>query len=159
MTLQNAFGSNFSKDAIRTRSFDFGGHTFKVKVPLTLETEAMFERIKKIDDDLAYKFYSDMAKEFFDNKEKYTTDPDIEFKTDDIMVKGYSLRETARNKVMTQNRVIEMFKLLVPENKDFDMSTISYVDIEELFPFTVQLELVEEISKVISPNYSAARGK
>jgi hypothetical protein len=159
MTLQNAFGASFSKDAVRTRSFDFGGHTFKVKVPLTAETESMFERIKNIDEDLAYKFYSDMAKEFLSNKDKYAADPDIEFKDNDIMVKGYSLRETARNKVLTQNRVIEMFKLLVPENKDFDMATISYADIEELFPFSVQLEIVEEISKVISPNYTTTRGK
>jgi len=159
MTLQNAFGANFSKDEVRTRSFQFGKNTFKVKVPLTAETEAMFERIKNIDAEQSAAFYDDMAKEFLNNKDKYATDPDVEFKDDDIVVKGYSLRETASNKVMTQNRVVEMFKMLVPENKDFDMSSITYSDVDELFPFSVQLEIVEEISKVIAPNYSAARGK
>ena len=49
--LANAFGKDFvkNKEAVRTRTFTLGGHTFKVKVPLTSEFEAMQERIKVID--------------------------------------------------------------------------------------------------------------
>jgi len=49
--------------------------------------------------------------------------------------------------------------MLVPENKDFDMNTITYADIEELFPFSVQLELLDYINSTISPNYTATKGK
>ena len=157
MTLASAFGNSIQ--SIRTRSFELSGHTFKVKVPLTSETEAMFERIKLIDDAKAQAHFSNMSKEFFENKEKYAQDKEIEYKDDDIIVKGYSLRETSRNKVITENRVVEMIKLLVPENSEFDMASVTYADIEALFPFAIQMELVEEISKVISPNYADSRKK
>ena len=157
MTLASAFGKSI--ESIRTRSFEMGGHTFKVKVPLTVETEAMFERIKSIDEAKAEAHYVSLSKEFLENKEKYAKDKEIEYKKDDIIVKGYSLRETSRNKVMTETRVVEMVKLLVPENSDFDMSAVTYAEIEELFPFAIQMELVEEISKVISPSYTDSKKK
>lgn len=157
MTLANAFGKNL--ESVRTRSFEMGGHTFKVKVPLTSETDAMFERIKVVDDAKVQEYYDSLSKEFLDNRQKYEEDKDIEFKDDDVVVKGYSLKETAKNKIITQNRVVEMFKLLVPENKEFDMTSISYDDVDELFPFAIQMEMVDEISKVISPNYTENRKK
>ena len=157
MTLASAFGTSIQ--SVRTRSFDMGGHTFKVKVPLTAETEAMFDRIKSIDEAKAEAHYVSLSKEFLNNREKYATDPEIVYNENDIVVKGYSLRETSRNKVMTETRVVEMVKLLVPENSDFDMSSVTYDQIEELFPFAIQMELVEEISKVISPNYVDSRKK
>jgi len=52
-----------------------------------------------------------------------------------------------------------MIKLLVPEEKDFDMTTITYEMVDELFPFSVQLELLERIGDVISPSYSTTKGK
>jgi len=147
------------KDALRIRSFKFGGHTFKVKVPLTIETEAMFERAKVVDEDKAEKYYQDMAKEFLDNRAKYENDPEVKYLENDVLIKDRSIRETTRNKVLTENRLVEAFKMLVPENKDFDMNTITYADIEELFPFSVQLELLDYINSTISPNYTATKGK
>ena len=159
--LANAFGSKFmeQKDSLRIRSFKFGGHTFKVKVPLTVETEAMFERAKVVDEDKAEKYYQDMAKEFLDNRAKYENDPEVKYLENDVLIKDRSIRETTRNKVLTENRLVEAFKMLVPENKDFDMNTITYADIEELFPFSVQLELLDYINSTISPNYTATKGK
>ena len=52
-----------------------------------------------------------------------------------------------------------MFKLLVPEIEDFDMSTITYDMVEELFPFALQIQVMEYIAETISPEYSATRGK
>ena len=49
--------------------------------------------------------------------------------------------------------------MLVPEEKDFDMSTITYEMVEELFPFSVQMELLQRISEVISPSYKETKGK
>ena len=75
------------------------------------------------------------------------------------MVQGRSLKETAKNKILTDNRILAMIKLLVPEEKDFDMTTITYEMVDELFPFSVQLELLERIGDVISPSYSTTKGK
>ena len=119
----------------------------------------MFERVKIIDEAKAQKYYEDMSKEFLDNRAKYENDPDIKYLDDDIEVKGTSIKETSRNKVLTENRITELVRLLVPENKDFDMASISYADIEELFPFSIQMELIEQINSVISPNYTATKGK
>ena len=157
--LSAAFGSAFDKDTLRIRSFVLNGHTFKVKVPLTAETDAMFERVKIIDEEKVEKYYVDLSKDFMDNKERYADDADVVYQDDDILVKGTSLKVTARNKAQTENRITEMVRLLVPENKDFDMSTVTYEEIDELFPFSVQLELLEEINKTIAPGYASTRGK
>ena len=69
------------------------------------------------------------------------------------------MRETAINKVITEKRITEMFKLIVPEQTDFDMNTITYSMIEELFPFSIQLEIIEGITNTISPGYKATKGK
>jgi hypothetical protein len=50
-------------------------------------------------------------------------------------------------------------KLLVPEDATFDMATVTYPDVEELFPFAIQLQLVDEINAAISPNYKDSRSK
>jgi hypothetical protein len=157
MTLATAFG--FNQDTIRTRSFEYGGHAFKVKVPLTAETDAMFERMKQVDQTLADQFYSDMANPFISNREKFENDDDVKFEDDDVIVKGYSLRETAKNKTLTQKRIVELFRLLVPLEKEFDMSSVDYAQIDEIFPFAIQMELADEIAKVISPNYTETRKK
>mgnify|MGYP003341402856 CR=1 FL=1 len=159
MTLANAFGSGFNKDSLRIRTFVLNNNTFKVKVPLTAETEAMFDRIRNVDEAKAEEHYQRLAGEFVTNPDKYKADPDIEYLENDIKVKGISVRETARNKVITENRITEMVRLLVPESPDFDMSQVTYQDIDELFPFPVQLELVEEIASIISPTYKPTRGK
>ena len=100
-----------------------------------------------------------MAKEFLDNRAKYENDPEVKYLENDVLIKDRSIRETTRNKVLTENRLVEAFKMLVPENKDFDMNTITYADIEEFFPFSVQLELLDYINATISPNYTATKGK
>ena len=159
MTLANAFGSGFNKDSLRIRTFVLNNNTFKVKVPLTAETEAMFDRIRNVDEAKAEEHYKKLSDEFFTNRDKYADDPDIEYLENDIKVKGISVRETASNKVMTENRITEMVRLLVPESPDFDMSQITYQDIDDLFPFSVQMELVDEIANIISPTYKPTRGK
>ena len=154
--LENAFGAKFTdkKDNLRTRTFEMSGHTFRVKVPLTSETEAMFERVKNVDETKVKEIYDKLAIE----AEQHKNDDGYEFKDDDIIVNGRSLKEVANGKVLTENRITELVKLLVPENKDFDMASITYADIEELFPFSIQMDLVNEINNVISPGYSS-RGK
>ena len=83
----------------------------------------------------------------------------MEYQDNDVLIKGTSYQETAKNKVIMENRITGLFKLLVPEEQGFDMSTITYEMIEELFPFPVQLQIMEEINAVISPNYKESKGK
>lgn len=156
MKLANAFGLN---DSIRTKTFEYGNHTFKVKIPTTAETEAMYERIKAVPDDEAEKRYQEMAKPFFDNRAEYEKDTDVLFTENDVLVKTYSLKETARNKAMTENRIVEMFRLLLPKEAEFDMSQVTYQDIDEIFPFSVQLEMMDEIATLIAPTYGETKKK
>jgi 6-pyruvoyl-tetrahydropterin synthase len=155
----NALGKSFNKDTLRIRSFDMGGHTFKVKVPLTAEYENMLEVVKIIDDNKVNQYYDDLSKEFINNKSEFEKQEDVVFTDNDILLKGTSLRETAKNKAILENRILSLIKLIVPEEDGFDMSTITYDMVEELFPFSVQIQLIEEISLVISPSYKTVRGK
>ena len=155
----NALGKNFNKDSLRTRSFEMSGHTFRVKVPLTSEYETMLESIKIIDDNKVNQYYDDLSKEFINNKAEFEKQEDVVFTDNDILLKGTSLRETAKNKAILENRILSLIKLIMPEEEGFDMSTITYDMVEELFPFSVQIQLIEEISLVISPSYKTVRGK
>jgi hypothetical protein len=156
-SLANALGKDFvkKKEAVRVRTFELGGHTFKVKVPLTVEFEIMQERMKKIDDEKVEKYYQEITKELQkDNKIE-----GVVYKDDDILVDKRSMRETAKNKAIAEQRITEFFKLLVPEENGFDMNTITYEMIEELFPFPIQMQIMEEISRVVSIQYEVQKGK
>jgi len=155
----NALGKSFNKDAIRIRSFELGGHTFKVRIPLTSDFDAMQERIKVLDEAKQEKYYADLSKPFLDNKEDFLKEGDVEFTDTDVILRGTSLRETAKHKVITENRILELFKFIVPEEEGFDMNTITYEMIDELFPFSIQLQVLENINEVISPSYKATKGK
>lgn len=161
MNFAEAFGANFAenKNAIRIRTFDLNGHTFKVKVPLTSEMEAMQERLKVVNDELVAKYYAQLTSGLDEHMDTIKETDGIEIKDDDVIIDGRSLRDIAKNKALAECRVVEMFKLLVPEQKEFDMNTITYEMIEELFPFSIQLEVMEQIGKTISPEYKETRGK
>lgn len=157
--LSQAFGTKFNKDSIRIKSFEYGGHTFKVKVPLTKEYEALFESVKVVDDAKVKKYYDELTKEFIKNKDTLDPELGVVFEDNDIKIQGRSMMETAKNKVITENRIVAMIQLLVPEEEGFDMATVTYEMVEELFPFSVQLELLDLIAETISPNYKDTKGK
>lgn len=160
MNLAKAFGSLAdNKNLVRTRSFHFNGHTFKVRVPLTSELDAMQARLKEPAPELEAKYYAQLTNGLEDNKELLEQTEGVEVKDDDILIDGRSLRELAQGKALSERRVVEMFKMLVAEDPEFDMSTITYDMIEELFPFSIQIEMMELIAKTISPDYKEIRGK
>jgi hypothetical protein len=160
-TLSKAFGKKFeqNKDLVRIRSFEFGGHNFRVKVPLTSEYEAMMVQVNQPDDEKVAKYYNELTKTFFENKKTLDPKLGVVFTEDDVELQGRSLKQTAKTKVITENQITAMVQMLVPEEKDFDMSTITYEMVEELFPFSVQMELLQKISEVISPSYKETKGK
>ena len=156
-SLANALGKDFvkKKEAVRIRTFELGGHTFKVKIPLTVEFEIMQQRMKTVDEEKVEKYYKDITKELQkDNKVE-----GVVFTDDDIVIEGRSMKEASKNKAIAEQRITEFFKLLVPEDDKFDMNTITYAMIEELFPFPIQMQVMEEISRVVSIQYEVQKGK
>jgi hypothetical protein len=159
MKLEKAFGKKFDKDTVRIKTFDYNGHTFKVKIPLTKEYESILETANKVDDEQLEKYYNDLTKDFVENKEKMTKEMGVVFTDNDVLVNEKSMREAARNKLLTENRILALVRLLVPEEQGFDMQTVTYEMVEELFPFSVQLELIDLISNTITPTYKEQKGK
>jgi len=156
-----ALGSKFieQKESIRIRSFEFAGHTFKVKVPLTSEFELIQKDMDNVDENITNKYYQELSKELIENKNKAKEDSNIKYTDNDIIIKGKSLRDAAKNKALTEKRITTLFKFLVPEEKEFDMNTVTYEMIEELFPFAIQMELIGLIGDTISPDHKETRGK
>jgi hypothetical protein len=54
-----------------------------------------------------------------------------------------------------ENRTVEFMKLVVPEAGTLD--DITYQEIDEEFPFPVQLEMLNKISEAIQPGYKDSR--
>jgi hypothetical protein len=156
-----ALGKKFEaqKEEIRIRTFEMNGHTFKVKVPLTVETDLMYQRMKVLDEESVKKYYDELTSEIIANKDKNTGEIEIAFEDNDVIIEGRSMREAATNKALTELRITEMFKMLVPEEKGFNMETITYDMIDELFPFAVQMQIIDKISQTISPSYTDSKGK
>ena len=149
-----AFGKAYEKNrvSILSRKFEMGNHTFKVRVPNVGELEAI------------YNFEISPDHEWVENEFKRLTDglnlteEGITQTDNDILVHGRSMREAAQTKMVLQHRITEYFKLLVPENGE-DLSELTYADIELEFPLSIQLQFIEKINEVISPDYKEARGK
>ena len=105
------------------------------------------------------KYYSELTKELVANKDAMPEELNVQYLENDVIVDGRSMLEASKNKVMTEARITELFKLIVPEDKSFDMSTITYADIDELFPLPIQMQVVEQIAEVISFDYGKTKEK
>lgn len=159
--LASAFGSNYEKlrQEIITRKFELGGFTFRVRVPLVAETDAIYQRISEPDAQRIDEVYQTLVEPLM----KYKDDEDAKesgftFLENDILVQGKSMREAAKNKVMTETRIVEYVRLLLPENPENSLADITYADIEAEWPLNVQLALCEKIGEVISPTYKEIKG-
>lgn len=157
--LAAALGVNYEakRAEIRIRKFELGGHTFKVKVPLVAESDVMYKRIMEPDAAKIEEIYSQMA-EPLQNLKEDAEQNGFEFLENDIFINGKSLRESAKTKVMNETRIVEYIKLLVPEIEGATLDHITYDDVQEEWPMSVQLALVEKIGEAISPTYKESRG-
>lgn len=156
--LSSAFGEKYQakrKDLL-TRSFVLNGHTFKVRIPLVAESDAIYKKVSDPAEETVEKIYQEITaplRQFENNQSE-----EFKFTDDDILVDGRSMREAAKNKAITEARITEFFKLLVPEMESVTLEDLTYADIEEEFPIAVQMLIVEKIGEVISPTYREARG-
>lgn len=154
----SAFGDKYqaNRKNLLIRSFELGGHTFKVRIPLVAESDAIYKKVSEPDEEIVEKVYQEITKPLrqFENNQT----EEFKFTDDDILVDGRSMREAAKNKAITEARITEFFKLLVPELEGASLEDLTYADIEEEFPISVQMQIVEKIGEVISPTYREARG-
>lgn len=150
--LSQALGKKYEENrvSVLTKTFVLGDHVFKVRVPSVGEIEAIYNGFKNPNEDDVEKEFQKLIKTI-DNIDKYK-------KGDDVVIDGRSMREAAKNKCAIQYRIVEYIKLLVPENGE-SLNDLTYEDVEDEFPFTIQWELVEAINKAISPNYEDTKGK
>lgn len=154
----SAFGEKYqtNKKNLLVRSFELGGHTFKVRIPLMAESDEIYKNVANPNDELIEKIYQEITEPLrqFENNQ---TD-EFKFVDNDILVNGRSMREAAKNKAITEARITEFFKLLVPELEGASLEDLTYKDIEDEFPLSVQMQIVEKIAEAISPTYKETRG-
>jgi len=158
--LSAALGEKYQskRTAIFTRTFELGGHTFKVHIPSIAESDAIYQKVVNPSDDVIEALYAKMVEPLLAFKDSASPEDEVEFLDNDVVVKGRSMREAAKNKAMTEAKITEYIKLLVPENPEHTMEDITYADIEAEFPLSIQLSLIEKITEVISPSYKESRG-
>jgi hypothetical protein len=153
-----AFGDKYqtNRKNLLIRSFELGGHTFKVRIPLVAESDEIYKKVSEPDEETVEKVYQEITKPLrqFENNQT----EEFQFTDNDILVDGRSMREAAKNKAITEARITEFFKLLVPEMEGVTLEDLTYADIQEEFPISVQMQIVEKIGEVISPTYREARG-
>ena len=68
------------------------------------------------------------------------------------------MQEAAKNTYLTQFRILEYFKFLVPQEGQ-DVNTLTYADIDSEIPLAIQLQFVDKINEVISPDYQDIKSK
>jgi hypothetical protein len=156
--LATLLGSQYEskRKGLFIRQFELGGYNFKVKVPTVAESDAMYERIQNPTEESISAIYDQIAKPLEQFKDQETEE--FKFVENDILVNGRSMRETAKLKLMTQTRITEFIKLLIPENEKDSLADLTYEEIEAEFPMAVQVTLIEKIAEVISPSYKESRG-
>ena len=156
--LGNALGSKYQENklSILTRTFQLGDHTFKVRVPTAGEIEAIFAYYKNPNETDVETIYQEITTNLRNNKEHKADG--VEFTDDDVIVDGRSMRETARTKAGVQHGIVEYMKLLIPETGE-SLEDLTYADIEEDFPFVVQLQFLDKIRETVSSDYKETRQK
>jgi hypothetical protein len=156
--LASLLGSQYEskRKGLFIRQFELGGYNFKVRIPTVAESDAMYERIQNPKDEDVAVIYDQIAKPLEQFKDQESEE--LQFVENDILVGGRSMRETAKTKLMTQNRITEFIKLLIPENENDSLADLTYEEIEYEFPLAVQMALLEKIAEVISPTYRESRG-
>ena len=139
--------------SILTRTFTFGDATLRVQVPSVAKIEAIYNEFKNPNKEAIEKIYQDLISNL------KTFPEDVVVKSDDdVVVNDRSMREAAKNTYLTQFRILEYFKFLVPAEGQ-DVNTLTYADIEADIPLSIQLKIVDKINEVISPDYDDIKSK
>lgn len=150
-----------NKLSIVTKPVRIGDATFKVRIPTVGEQEQINKRIIEIDEEKVEQFYHEATKDLWAFKDEpipENSEIKVEYLENDILVNGKSMREAARTRAAVEARVMETFKLIVPQ-EGADWSQVSYQDIQEELPWEIQLEVVNKILEAINPSYKDIKEK
>lgn len=128
--------------SLRIKSFDLAGHTFKVRIPVQKELDEMANKIEQIDPQAFQERFAKATK-------------GLDLVDGDAVIEGRSTKELVETAMKVENRITEMFRLLVPA--DGQTNDLTYQDIEEELPFAVQLEIIKAIQEAIQPNFGDSR--
>lgn len=152
--LTNKLGIN--ADSIRIRTFTFNGQPLKVRVPTAIEAEQLYEKTKEPPKELVDEKYQEIVKPILDKKEELADSKEFVITDDDVIFQDKSLREMAKNRAITEVRILETFKLLVAGDGG-RLDDLSYKEIDEDMPLPIQLDLLRRITEIISPGYEENR--
>ena len=170
MAFADKLGSKYTavKDKVNLRTLhiktDEAEFDLKVRIPLKQEMESINETIVAADETKIEELYKKLSKpvkksideggdEFLKaiNKDKDF----IIVKDNDIIVDGNSIRNVATLSIMWEIKVEEYFHLLVSETGE--EITETFEEISQEFPEDVIKQIVNEIEKVIKPDYSSVK--
>ena len=146
--LASAFGDS---DQLRIKTFELQGQSFRVRVPRTKELEDIAARCEQIDPDKFKQRYEKVIAAF-----DRANANGVEFTDDDVIVEGRSTKELVQTSMKMENRIVEYVKLLVPVDNE-TLDELTYEDIDDEWPFAIQLEILAKISEAIQPGYKDAR--
>lgn len=148
--LASALGEKYQANsiALKVKTFELAGHTFKVRVPLTKELDDINSRIDKLDEAEMERRYQKMVAPLKGLE-------GVEERDNDVFVDGRSTREMVKFSMQAENRIVEYVKLLVPETGNID--DITYEEIDSEWSLPVQLEIVAKITEAIQPGYKDTR--
>lgn len=146
--LASAFGDS---DQLRIKTFELQGQNFRVRVPRTKELEDIAARCEQIDPDKFKQRYEKVIAAF-----DRANANGVEFTDDDVIVEGRSTKELVQTSMKMENRIVEYVKLLVPVDNE-TLDELTYEDIDDEWPFAIQLEILAKISEAIQPGYKDAR--
>jgi Mg2+ and Co2+ transporter CorA len=151
--IQSAFGDSYQKASahLRTKTFELGGHVFKVRIPLTKEMEQIETAITTIDDEVLKQRYEKMSSSFRTG----TLIEGVEITEDDVIVEGRSTKDLVRQVIMMEQRIVQFIRLLVAEVGTLD--NLTYEDVDAEWPMAVQLEMIAKITEAIQPGYKDSR--
>lgn len=147
--LSNRF--NLDVEKIKTRSFTYGGHIFKVKVPLMGEINGFETRLieEKANVAAIEAIYQERIKGLELGDKVTQTE-------NDWIVAGRSVREAASSEHVSRVRITWLFNLLVKENDD-GLGDLSYDDIAADLPIQIQVDIIERISQTLHPDPEEAK--
>lgn len=149
MKLSSAFGVS---DQIRIKTFELQGQTLRVRVPRTKDLEEIARKCEMIDQDKFSERYQKAIAAFDRNVQV----DGVEFTDDDVIVDGRSTKELVQTSMKMENRIVEYVKLLVPADNG-SIDELTYEEIDEEWPFAIQLDILSKISEAIQPGYKDAR--
>ena len=141
------------KQSILTRTLKFNDATFKIVIPSVAKIEAIYNYKNSPNLEKIESIYQQLKANLVIKPEDK-----VEEKENDIVVNGRSIRESATNTHLTQYQILEYFKFIVPQEGQ-DINTLTYEDINTEIPLQIQIEFMNKINEVLSPDYKEISSK